>query len=106
VACKPNSLRAASRDLAAIAFNLAIDVHRTLAPLSYPSHTIALACLYLATFFDPQHPHSKPPTDQQWPDDLPRLDADWAVHYACDIEHVEGMANVLVCIAEQLTGVH
>ncbi|KAL8293199.1 hypothetical protein RQP46_000893 [Phenoliferia psychrophenolica] len=38
-----------------LAHLLAIDVHRTLAPLAYPPHTVALACLYLASFLTPHH---------------------------------------------------
>lgn len=36
---------------------LAVDVHRTTAPLAYPSHTLALACVYLASLLTPGHPN-------------------------------------------------
>ncbi|KAL0961355.1 hypothetical protein HGRIS_006311 [Hohenbuehelia grisea] len=38
----------ASKELTQFAWRIAIDVHRTLAPLQYPPHVIALGCLYLA----------------------------------------------------------
>lgn len=38
-----------------LAHLLAVDVHRTTAPLAYPSHTVALGCIYLATFLTPGH---------------------------------------------------
>jgi len=51
-----------SKDLTKIAWHLAVDSHRTLIPLQYPPHTIALACVYLAallTSFDtPATPRS------------------------------------------------
>ncbi|KAG8844521.1 hypothetical protein FRB96_003023 [Tulasnella sp. 330] len=37
-----------SKDLTKLAWHLAVDSHRTLIPLQYPPHTIALACVYLA----------------------------------------------------------
>ncbi|KAG9000701.1 hypothetical protein FRB94_005208 [Tulasnella sp. JGI-2019a] len=37
-----------SKELTKIAWHLAVDSHRTLIPLQYPPHTIALACVYLA----------------------------------------------------------
>ncbi|GAA6060972.1 hypothetical protein JCM10212_006554 [Sporobolomyces blumeae] len=39
-----------------LAFLLATDLHRTLAPLSYPPHTCAAACLRLAAFLFPPLP--------------------------------------------------
>ncbi|KDQ11147.1 hypothetical protein BOTBODRAFT_163206 [Botryobasidium botryosum FD-172 SS1] len=38
----------ATKDLVKLAWRLAIDSHRTVAPLEFPPHTIALASIYLA----------------------------------------------------------
>ncbi|EJD43880.1 cyclin-like protein [Auricularia subglabra TFB-10046 SS5] len=38
----------ASRDLTGLAWRIAVDSHRTLAPLIYPPHTMALACIRMA----------------------------------------------------------
>ncbi|KAG8907715.1 hypothetical protein FRB99_002511 [Tulasnella sp. 403] len=38
----------ATKELIKLAWHLAVDSHRTLVPLMYPPHTIALACVYLA----------------------------------------------------------
>lgn len=45
----------ASKNYTFLAHLIAIDVHRTLVTLSYPPHTIALACLYLTSFLIPNH---------------------------------------------------
>ena len=46
---------AAPKPFVFLAHLLAVDVHRTIAPLAYPSHTVALACIFLATFLTPGH---------------------------------------------------
>ncbi|KAL5519762.1 hypothetical protein ACEPAG_1422 [Sanghuangporus baumii] len=50
----------ASKSLTRFAWRLAVDSNRTLAPLQYPPHVVALACIYLAallwTFEQPQPP--------------------------------------------------
>jgi hypothetical protein len=98
IVVRAQASRPASRELAEIAFHLAIDVHRTMAPLIYPSHTVSIACIYLATFLDPQHPHSKPPLpiEEEWPEDMTQLDSSWATHYASEIEHLEGEESPVI----------
>ncbi|GAA5914114.1 hypothetical protein JCM8208_005147 [Rhodotorula glutinis] len=46
----PPTLDAALKQLTFASFLLLTDLHRTLAPLSYPPHTCAAACVYLAGF--------------------------------------------------------
>ncbi|KAM0792566.1 hypothetical protein ACM66B_005229 [Microbotryomycetes sp. NB124-2] len=45
----------ASKRFSMLAHLVAIDVHRTLAPLSYPPHTCASAAIFLATFLWKRH---------------------------------------------------
>ena len=86
----------ATKEFTKLAFRLAIDVHRTLVPLSYPSHTIALACLYLASFLDPSHPNSQPPLSSEgepeiWPEHAIAFHPGWSDPYASSMSDIEGL---------------
>jgi len=54
-----------SKPLTRLAWRLAIDSHRTMAPLQYPPHVIALASLLLAALLDSRESAQPFPTESQ-----------------------------------------
>ncbi|GAA5888972.1 hypothetical protein JCM5296_002761 [Sporobolomyces johnsonii] len=75
-----------------LAFLLATDLHRTLLPLSYPPHTCAAACLWLAGFlFVPEGGGALPPIDQGWADECESTEEDLD-----DIAH--GILDLLIAL--------
>lgn len=90
----------ATKEYTFLAHLLAIDVHRTLTPLSYPPHTIALACLYLASFLLPQHPNSLEWRGEELAEgeelvEYPKFESGWTNQYESEEEDVSGELNWL-----------
>ncbi|GAA5919945.1 hypothetical protein JCM1841_000061 [Sporobolomyces salmonicolor] len=75
-----------------LAFLLATDLHRTLLPLSYPPHTCAAACLWLAGFlFVPEGGGAPPPIAEGWADECESTEEDLD-----DIAH--GILDLLIAL--------
>lgn len=83
---------------------LAIDVHRTLAPLSYPPHTIALACLYLTSFIVPGHRNSLDIPSYRGDmagiegGRMPKFETGWSAEFESAEEDIEGAPAGQLCI--------
>lgn len=75
---------AVSKEFTKIAFQLGRDAHRTLMPLSYPAHVIALACLYLASNLDMDIEGAKPDA---------AFDHAWAKAYCADLRDIQGKST-------------
>lgn len=92
-----------SKLLTKFAWRLTVDAHRTHVPLTYPPHTVALGCLYLAalliTFEQPSPPSSQ--TFQQQvmtPTQLISLltqGGEWEDQFNIDADHLERKSIVL-----------
>ena len=82
-------------------------MHRTLAPLSYPPHTVALACLYLASFLTPNHRNSLEWRGEEVTGEAegPHFVGQWAREFESVEEDVEGalVLPVLCCFSASLT---
>ncbi|KAG8764030.1 hypothetical protein FRC12_008329 [Ceratobasidium sp. 428] len=99
----------ASKELAKLAWRLSIDSNRTLVPLQYPPHTIALGCIYLAALLmsaDPNAPATSPSYDTR--DNSFRRDdpaiivatlthpGEWENRFFSRVEHLEDIAHALL----------
>jgi len=99
----------ASKELAKLAWRLSIDSNRTLVPLQYPPHTIALGCIYLAALLmsaDPNAPATSPSYDNH--DNSFRRDdpamivatlthpGEWEAKFFSRVEHLEDIAHALL----------
>lgn len=68
-----------------------------MAPLSYPPHTVALACLYLASYLAPSHKNS-----QEWrgeeitkeSESIPCFEGDWCTSHESIEEDIEGLSSI------------
>lgn len=72
-----------SKDFVKRAFRMAVDAHRTVLPLSYPPHTIAVACLYLTTIL----------TSDESSEGAPIFQEGWEGAVQCDILDIEGVTR-------------
>lgn len=90
----------ASKHLTKFAWRLTVDSHRTLVPLQYPPHVVALGCLYLAALLtsfeqtpEPEQPDHISP--QQFTELLGR-GGEWENKFQARIGDLEGTFPSLV----------
>ncbi|QRW20180.1 CTD kinase subunit beta [Rhizoctonia solani] len=99
----------ASKDLAKLAWRLSIDSNRTLVPLQFPPHTIALGCIYLAALLmsaDPNGPATSPTQDSRensFRGDDPSMivaklahPGEWETKFYSRVEQLEDIAHALL----------
>ncbi|KAF8606775.1 cyclin-like protein, partial [Ceratobasidium sp. AG-I] len=99
----------ASKELAKLAWRLSIDSNRTLVPLQYPPHTIALGCIYLAALLmsaDPNASATSPTYDSRehsFRRDDPAMivatlahPGEWETKFFSRVEHLEDIAHALL----------
>ncbi|KAH9814727.1 cyclin-like protein [Melampsora americana] len=80
-----------------LAFRLTVDSYRTLVGLTYPPHIIALACLYLASFFDPDHHHySFGPFTSKSEKIEPYFETGWSEAFDADIDDLEDICHSIL----------
>ncbi|KAG0149695.1 hypothetical protein CROQUDRAFT_653249 [Cronartium quercuum f. sp. fusiforme G11] len=87
----------ASTTLIHLGFRLAVDSYRTLVALTYPPHVIALACLYLASFFDSDHPNysfSSSSTNVEGVE--PRFEPGWIDPFEADQVDIEDICHAIL----------
>ncbi|KAK4058602.1 RNA polymerase II C-terminal domain kinase beta subunit [Microbotryomycetes sp. JL221] len=101
----------ASKQFTFLAHLVAMDVFRTLIPLSYPPHTCATAAIFLATFLWKRHPNAKSwlkeTTANGQPSTLdedcgPQLDDGWMDEFESAEEDVHAIALALLDLFIQL----
>ncbi|CUA68775.1 hypothetical protein RSOLAG22IIIB_03635 [Rhizoctonia solani] len=99
----------ASKELTKLAWRLSIDSNRTLVPLQYPPHTIALGCIYLAALLmstDPNGPATSPTYDSRehsFRGDDPSMivaklthPGEWETKFYSRVEQLEDIAHALL----------
>ncbi|ELU38263.1 hypothetical protein AG1IA_07724 [Rhizoctonia solani AG-1 IA] len=104
-----NDASVASKDLAKLAWRLSIDSNRTLVPLQFPPHTIALGCIYLAALLmsaDPNGPATSPTQDSRensFRGDDPSMivaklahPGEWETKFYSRVEQLEDIAHALL----------
>ncbi|GAA95604.1 uncharacterized protein L969DRAFT_92734 [Mixia osmundae IAM 14324] len=93
----------ASKEYIRIAYRLGIDVYRTPTVLSYPPHTIAAACLYLASYLHAGHPNSQinqTPSFDPLPEGMPAFEDGWETQFASDIDEIEDVCHHVLDLLE------
>jgi CTD kinase subunit beta len=88
--------RAASKSLIKMAWRLAVDAQRTLAPLAYPPHEISLACMYVASFLTSLQGVPVAGTDEscRTPQEIATMLAtggSWERQYHAHLEDIDGL---------------
>ncbi|KAK4053150.1 RNA polymerase II C-terminal domain kinase beta subunit [Microbotryomycetes sp. JL201] len=101
----------ASKRFSMLAHLVAIDVFRTLAPLSYPPHTCATAAIFLATFLYKRHANavswlgeeaSDTAQQEEGQDTGPNLPDGWIEEFQSTEEDVHAVAIALLDLFIQL----
>ncbi|KAF9517208.1 hypothetical protein BS47DRAFT_1291209 [Hydnum rufescens UP504] len=92
------------KQLTKLAWRLSIDSHRTLAPLQYPPHVLALASILLAALLDSREgPFGvKATDDQRSSHEIAALLGDkgpWEDRFHAQVEDLEGKPPVTILIA-------
>jgi CTD kinase subunit beta len=88
----------ATKKLTKLAWRIAIDSHKTLLPVQYPPHTLALGSIYVAALlssFELPIPSSE--EDRQTPHQIAALlgeKGDWEKKYHSQVEDLEGRCFV------------
>lgn len=85
--------RGASRSFVYLAHLLAIDIHRTYIPLSYPAHALACAMLYLSSYLNVEHIHAWQWRADESPapvSDLPTFEPGWASTFSVTDDVIDG----------------
>lgn len=86
-----------SHGLIHLAFRLAVDSCRTLVALTYPPHIIALACLYLASFFDPDHHNYSFGASASKPEKTePHFEVGWSRAFDTDTDDIEDICHSIL----------
>jgi len=89
----------ASKKLTKLAWRLTIDCHRTLVPLQYPPHIVALAGVYIAalllSFEQPVVNDGGPHTAHEIADILGK-NGDWEQKYQAQVDDLEGIAHTVI----------
>ncbi|KAM0753810.1 cyclin-like protein [Meredithblackwellia eburnea MCA 4105] len=97
---------AASKTYTFLSHLLAIDLYRTPSPLSYPPHTLAASCVYLASFLTASHPNGL-----EWRGEevtalarmeTPRFDTGWCQEFESTEEDIDEICHSLLNLLSQL----
>ncbi|KAJ7368644.1 cyclin-like protein [Mycena albidolilacea] len=90
----------ASKKLTKLAWRLTIDCHRTLVPIQYPPHIVALANLYvgalLSSFEQPVVPED---SGTRTPHEIAQIlgnNGDWEQKYQAQVDDLEGIAHTVI----------
>ncbi|KAJ7288232.1 cyclin-like protein, partial [Mycena rebaudengoi] len=88
----------ASKKLTKLAWRLTIDCHRTLVPIQYPPHIVALANLYAAALLSS---FEQPVTDEasrrsREIAELLGRNGDWEHKYQAQVDDLEGIAHTVI----------
>ncbi|KAG8955834.1 hypothetical protein FRC04_006280 [Tulasnella sp. 424] len=99
----------ATKDLIKLAWHLAVDSHRTLVPLMYPPHTIALACLYLGALLTSFESPAIPAPDgsmYRTSHELAALlgeNGQWETTYQAHVEDLEDIVHILIDLLQTMS---
>ncbi|KAH9924278.1 cyclin-like protein [Epithele typhae] len=82
--------------LAKLAYRLAVDSFRTLINLSYPPHTVALGCIYLASLLDSFEHEDERDSSSSHRLAYDLVDSNWPRSYQVHIGDIEEIAHGLI----------
>jgi len=96
-----------TKDLIKLSWHLAVDSHRTLAPLMYPPHVIGLACIYLGALLTSFETHATAPLggNYQTSHDICAILCDhglWEERYSAHVEDMEDVVHVMLDLLHSL----
>ncbi|KAJ7644211.1 cyclin-like protein [Roridomyces roridus] len=95
----------AGKKLTKLAWRLTIDCHRTLIPIQYPPHIVALAGLYVAALLSsfelPQPPEEPGLRSPQELAEILGQNGDWESKYQVQVDDLEGIAHTLIDLLVQ-----
>jgi len=95
----------ATKKLTKLAWRLAIDCHRTLVPIQYPPHTVALASLYIASLLSSfEHPIGQDPPGYRSSHDIASVlsrHGDWEHKFHVQVEDLEEIAHTVIDLLVQ-----
>ncbi|KAJ7259530.1 cyclin-like protein [Mycena haematopus] len=90
----------ASKKLTKLAWRLTIDCHRTLVPIQYPPHIVALANLYVAALLSsfeqlviPEDSGTRTPHEVA---EILGKNGDWEQKYQAQVDDLEGIAHTVI----------
>ncbi|KZV84011.1 cyclin-like protein, partial [Exidia glandulosa HHB12029] len=89
----------ASRDLVGLAWRIAVDSHRTLAPLMYPPHVIALASLRMAALLSTSSSTSSSPAPEAASVSVATMlsaPGDWEKQHRVSLADLEDICHMLM----------
>ncbi|KAK7030757.1 cyclin N-terminal domain-containing protein [Favolaschia claudopus] len=94
----------ASKKLTKLAWRLTIDCHRTLVPIQYPPHIVALANLYVAALLSSfEQPIASDPGTRT-PHEIAAIlgkNGDWESKYQAQVDDLEGIAHTMLDLLVQ-----
>ncbi|KAF8631401.1 hypothetical protein AX15_002409 [Amanita polypyramis BW_CC] len=100
----------ATKKLTKLAWRIAIDSHKTLLPVQYPPHTIALGSIYVAALLSsfelPVPPPEEVPEGCRAPHDIALLlgnRGDWEKKYQAQVEDLEDIAHTVLDLLIQVS---
>ncbi|KAJ6585084.1 cyclin-like protein [Mycena capillaripes] len=85
----------ASKKLTKLAWRLTIDCHRTLVPIQYPPHIVALANLYVAALLSSFEQPVREDSTSRIAETLGR-NGDWEQKYQAQVDDLEGIAHTVI----------
>ncbi|KAJ6508686.1 cyclin-like protein [Mycena sanguinolenta] len=90
----------ASKKMTKLAWRLTIDCHRTLVPIQYPPHIVALANLYLAALLSSfEQPAIPEDSGTHTPHEIAEIlgkNGDWEQKYQAQVDDLEGIAHTII----------
>ncbi|KAJ7761577.1 cyclin-like protein [Mycena maculata] len=90
----------ASKKLTKLAWRLTIDCHRTLIPIQYPPHIVALAGLYVAALLSSfGQPVTPDDSGSRTPHEIAEIlgkNGDWEQKYQAQVDDLEGIAHTVI----------
>ncbi|TRM64209.1 cyclin-like protein [Schizophyllum amplum] len=108
--CFPYVIKVAKRlsapkKVAQLAWRLAVDSHRTLIPLQYPPHTVALGSIYVAALLSSfEQPHEEEHPDTTSSHDIAQMlheHGAWEASFQCQVDDLEAIAHALIDLLGQ-----
>ncbi|KAL1727158.1 cyclin-like protein [Schizophyllum commune] len=95
----------ASKKVAQLAWRLSIDSHRTLIPLQYPPHTVAMGSIYVAallsSFEQAQDDDSAGVTSSHDIAQMLHEHGAWEASFQCQVDDLEAIAHALIDLIGQ-----
>ncbi|KAL1667449.1 cyclin-like protein [Schizophyllum commune] len=95
---------AASKNVAQLAWRLSIDSHRTLIPLQYPPHTVAMGSIYVAALLSSFEQTQEDDSGATSSHDIAQMlheHGAWEASFQCQVDDLEAIAHALIDLIGQ-----